>query len=170
MQTSHAVSFTAHLTPLDGPMVHHAIPVPEEVAAQFRQPKGAVRILCSVEGQEEFPCALNPRGEGYVIIASKALIRKHKLHMDVPFHVSIRKDLNDGLLMPEELVEVLDQDEWAAGLFEKLLPGHKRGLFYYIRSAKTIDTRIKRSFEIVEKLKTGTLHVQNQKRDDESAG
>lgn len=145
-------------------MVHHAIPVPEEVAAQFRQPKGAVRILCSVEGKEEFPCALNPRGEGYIIIASKQLIKKHKLSLDAPFMVTIRKDLNDGLLLPEELAEVLAQDEWAMQLFEKLKPGHKRGLIYYIRTAKTIDTRIKRSLDIVERLKAGTLHVQQDEK------
>lgn len=140
-------------------MVHHVIHVPEEVAARFRQAKGPVRILCSIEGQEEFPCALNPRGNNYVIIASKELIRQHRLKPDVSFSVSIRKDLNDGLLLPEELLEVLNQDEWGSQIFDNLLPGRKRGYIYYIRQAKSIDTRIKRAIEIIEKLKKESSHL-----------
>ena len=165
MQSSKAIIFNAYLSPVEGPMVHHVIHVPEEVAAQFRQPKGPVRILCSVEGQEEFPCALNPRGKDYVIIASKELINQHKLKSDVSFSVSIRKDLNDGLLLPEELLEVLNQDDWGNQLFNDLLPGRKRGYIYYIRKAKSIDTRIKRAIEIIEKLK-GTVHLQKARKDD----
>ena len=162
MEIPEQITFSAYLSPVEGPMVHHVIYVPEAVSAKFRQPKGAVRVLCSVAGKEEFPCALNPRGNNYIIIASKALINSHKLSPDVPFTISIRKDTNDGLLLPEELNEVLDQDEWARTLFDKLLPGQKRGLIYYIRSAKSIDTRIKRALEIVDKLKTGRLHIQKK--------
>ncbi len=155
-------AFTASLSPAEGPMIHHLIIVPEEVSAMYRKDKGAVRILCSVEGMEEFPCALNPRGEDYVIMASKQLIRKHHLKEGIPFKVSIRPDLNDGLELPEEFLEVLNQDGHANQLFEALLPGLKRSLLYYIRSAKSTDTRIKRSFQIAEKLKTGQLHVQKK--------
>lgn len=147
-------------------MIHHVIHVPEEVAVHFRQPWGAVRILCSVSGQPEFPCALNPRGKNYIIIASKALIKLHKLQPDISFTVSVRKDPHDGLLLPEELEEVLDQDEWGGSLFNGLLPGHKRGLIYYVRSAKSVDTRIKRALEMIDKLKTGKLHVQKTRQNN----
>ena len=158
METSDTASFTAQLSPVDGPMVHHVIHVPEEICSQFRQPKGSIRILCSIAGKPEFPCALNPRNSGYIIIASKALIKAHQLSPGTPFIVSIRKDVNDGLLMPEELEEVLEQDEWAGSLFDKLLPGHKRGLIYYVRTGQSAETRIKRAFEIAEKLKSGKIH------------
>lgn len=163
MHNNQPISFMAYLTPVDGPMVNHVIIVPQDVSTLFRQPKGAVRVLCSVEGQAEFPCALNPRGADYVIIASKQLIRQHRLKHGVPFRVAIRKDEHNGLLMPEELAEVLCDDAHASQLFEDLAPGHKRGLIYYVRSAKSIDTRIKRSFELAEKLKSGKLHVQSGK-------
>ena len=165
MTSAEPVSFTASLSPIDGPMIHHVIVVPEEVAKLFRQDKGAVRILCSIKGQAEFPCALNPRGKDYMIIASLILIRQHKLLLTVPFPVSIRTDLNNGLLLPEELEEVLEQDDWGKQLFEALLPGKKRGLIYYIRTAKSTDTRIKRALDIIEKLKNGTLHVNKSEKD-----
>jgi hypothetical protein len=111
--------------------------------------------LCSIEGKNEFPCALNPRKEEYIIIVSKALKKEHKLISSKPFRVSIRIDPENGLLLPEELEEVLNQDQWGKRLFEALLPGRKRGYIYYVRNAKSIDTRIKRSLEIILKLKVG---------------
>ena len=162
---SKPVSFTAYLSAIEGPMIHHVIRVPDEVTALFKKEKGAVRVLCSVEDMEEFPCALNPRGEDYVIMASKQLIRKHKLQPDLPFRVSIRPDENDGLELPEEFMEVLNQDEWGEQLFTALLPGRKRSLLYYIRSAKSPDTRIKRSLEIIEKLKSEQLHFQKAQKE-----
>lgn len=163
MQQSASATFTACLTPIDGPMIHHLIIVPQEISAMFRKEKGAVRILCSVEGKDEFLCALNPRGDDYVIMASKQLIKKHGLREGQPFSVSVRTDVNDGLELPEEFLEVLSQDDWGNQLFESLLPGRKRSLLYYIRSAKSTDTRIKRSFEIIEKLKAEKLHFQKNK-------
>ena len=144
-------------------MIHHVIPVPLDVCNHFRESKGAIRILCSIKGQAEFPCALNPRGTRYVIMASKQLIKKHKLIPGVPFVVSIRVDLNDGLELPDELLEVMNQDDHFRSMFNALLPGHKRGLLYYIRSAKSVDTRIKRCLDIAYKMKAGLLSYQQPK-------
>ncbi len=164
MYHSSPVTFSACLSSVEGPMLHHVIIVPADVSAVFRQAKGAVRILCAINGKAEFPCALNPRGIDYVIMASKQLIREHRLQESIPFKVTIRKDIHNGLQMPEELAEVLCDDAYGSELFEALLPGHKRGLIYYIRSAKSMDTRIKRSLELVEKIKRGELHVQKKEQ------
>lgn len=157
------MTFSAYLSPAEGPLLHHVIWVPEEVCIPFRETKGAVRVLCSIGEMEEFPCALNPRDDRYIIMASKQMIRKHRLKEGVPFTVSVRKDENNGLELPEEFLEVLREDEYGARLFEDLLPGRKRSLLYYIRSAKSIDTRIKRSIIILEKLKAEKLHFQKNK-------
>lgn len=147
------ISFNASLEPLDEKMVHHLIVVPDEIAEHFIDGKGAPRILCSVQGNPEFPCALNPRHGRNVIIASKQLIKKNKLTLDRPFKVDIRKDPQNGLGLPEELAEVLEQDPIANRAYDALNDGHKRGLIHYINQAKSIDSRIKRSIEIMEKMK-----------------
>ena len=147
------LSFNVVLEPLDQKMVHHLIAVPDEIAVQFIEGKGAPQILCSIEGSAEFPCALNPRHGRYVIIASKQLIKKNKLAIDVPFKISIRHDPNNGLALPEELAEVLIQDEVGSKVYEALNDSNKRGFIYYVNQAKSIDSRIKRSFEIMEKMK-----------------
>ncbi len=149
-----AVSFNAFLEPVDEIMVHHLIPVPDEIAHQFVKGKRAPRILCSISGNSEFACALNPRHGRYVIIASLQLIKQNRLAVGLPFSVSIRIDPHNGLELPAELAEVLSQDDFANQVFESLNDGHKRGLLYYVRQAKTLDTRIKRSIEIMEKMKT----------------
>lgn len=147
------VTLTVILESLEEKMVHHLIVVPNEIAENFVNGKGAPRILCSVKGDPEFPCALNPRHGRYVIIASKQLIKKNKLLADVPFEISIRHDPDNGLRLPEELEAVLDQDEDAYNAFAELNDGYKRGYIYYISQAKSIDSRIKRALEIVSKLK-----------------
>lgn len=150
------VVFNATLTDPEGPMFSAAICIPIHVAALFRKKKGAIRILCAINGKKEFPCALNPRGNEYFIIVSKALMRECSLTEGLSFEVAIRIDPDNGLLLPEELQEVLNQDEWGSTLFEALQPGQKRGYIHYVRTAKTMDTRIKRSLEIIEKLKRGS--------------
>lgn len=147
------VSLNVVLEPLDEKMVHHLIVVPDEIAKQFVNGKGAPRILCSVEGSAEFPCALNPRHGRHVIIASQQLIKKNKLSLDRPFSIVIRHDPHNGLGLPEELAEVLEQDEVASKAYDALNDGHKRGLIHYINQAKSVDSRVKRSIEIMEKMK-----------------
>lgn len=147
------VTFHVVLESLDEKMVHHLIAVPDEIAENFVIGKSASRIFCSVKGCPEFPCALNPRHGRYVIIASKQLIKKNKLLLDVPFEISIRHDPENGLGRPEELDAVLDQDELAFEAYARLNDGHKRGYIYYINQSKSIDSRIKRALEIVEKIK-----------------
>jgi len=137
------VSFHVVLEPLDEKMVHHLISVPDEIAKTFLNGKGAPRVFCSVKGSPEFPCALNPRHGRYVIIASKQLIKKNRLFVDP----------DNGLGRPEELDEVLDQDEAAFLAYNALNDGHKRGYIYYISQAKSVDSRIKRALEIANKLK-----------------
>ena len=154
-----AVFLNVVLEPIDEKMVHHLIPVPNEIAEKFINGKGAPRIFCSVQNNPEFPCALNPRHGRYVIIASKLLIKQNKLSLGVPFTISIRTDPNNGLGLPEELSEVFDQDELAYKAYNDLNDGEKRGLIYYILQAKSVDSRIKRSLESMIKIKErGTGH------------
>lgn len=147
------VTFPVVLEPIDEKMVHHLIVVPDEIAKSFLNGKGAPRIFCSVKGGPEFACALNPRHGRYVIIASKQLIKKNKLLVEAPFEISIRHDTDNGLSLPEEFNEVLSQDEAASQAYDTLNDGYKRGYIYYVNQAKSVDSRIKRSLEIVEKIK-----------------
>jgi len=161
LPTSTSVTFLAHLEHVDGPMVHHIIMIPDEVAEQFVIGKGSVRILCKIGDKPEFPCALIPRHGRYVVIASLKLIKENNLVLGSTFQMTIRTDPGNGLDLPEEFSEVLAQDELAYQAFLALKDGGKRGYLYYIRQAKSIETRIKRSFEIAEKLKSRKLKAES---------
>ncbi len=153
MKYTDSLSFDVHLEPVEGPMLHHVIVVPDEFSSQFISGKGSARILCKIGDSAEFPCALIPRHNRYVIAASKKLIKDNNLLNGKPFNISIRTDPDNGLELPEELLEVLAQDEFAFQVFNALKDGAKRGYIYYIRQGKSVETRIKRSFEITEKIK-----------------
>jgi len=161
LPSSASVTFLAHLEHVDGPMVHHVIMIPDEVAERFVSGKGSVRILCKIGDKPEFPCALIPRHGRFVIIASLKLIKENNLLLGSTFEMTIRTDPGNGLDLPEEFSEVLAQDEFAYEAFLALKDGGKRGYLYYIRQAKSIETRIKRSFEIAEKLKSRKLKAES---------
>ena len=156
-----SISLHVVLEPTDEKMAHHIIAVPQEIAEKFISGKGAPRIFCAVEASSGFPCALNPRHGRYVIIASKQLIKQNNLTVGIPFKITIRLDPHNGLRLPEELAEVFDQDEIAHKAYNALTDGHKRGLIHYINQAKSVDSRIKRSLEIMEKIKERTNGVNN---------
>lgn len=69
---------------------------------------------------------------------------------------------HEKLEIPEELIEALDQDPEGKSIFESFKIGLQRGLVHYVKSAKQVDTRIKRSLELIHKMKTGQLHVQKE--------
>lgn len=150
---THSVKFQSQLETVEGPMLGHIIPVPEDVAARFKTDKGPARILCSIGGAPEFPCALIPRHGRHILSASLQLIRKHKLTTDQFIDISIRPDPHNGLLLPEEFSEVLLQDEFASRVWEDLKDGDKRGYIHYLSQPKSVDSRIKRALEIAEKIK-----------------
>ena len=134
-------------------MLHHVMHVPKEAVEKFEPFTGPLRIYCKFGNASEFPCALSPRGEGHFIAISKKLMKEAAVAAGQEITVFIRLDEDDGLTLPEELAEVLEQDALGSKLYNALNPGKKRGMIYYISSSKNIDTRIKRSFYMIDKLK-----------------
>ena len=147
------IQFSTIIKPIDGPMLHHVMPVPKDAVEKFAPFAGHLRIYCRFGNAREFPCALSPRGEGHCIAISKKLMKEAVVAAGQEITVFIRPDEDDGLTLPEELAEVLEQDALGSKLYNALNPGKKRGMIYYISSSKNIDTRIKRSFYMIDKLK-----------------
>ena len=73
-------------------------------------------------------------------------------------HATVRKDDSEyGRDMPEELEELLAQDEEAKRLFENAKPVNQRAIIHYIASAKSVQVRIDRSIMMTDRLKTGRI-------------
>lgn len=133
--------------------------VPDEVAAQFVEGRKPARVRCVINGQVHFQCAIRPKGGGgFYINVATALRQQGKLVLGQKLHAAVRKDDSEyGRDMPEELQELLAQDEEAKRLFENAKPVNQRAIIHYIASAKSIQVRIDRSIMMTDRLKAGRI-------------
>lgn len=113
------------------------------------------RVVCTINGQVKYQCALISRGEGiYIIYVNKARMKQLKLKIGDQVQASLVKDDSEyGLPVPEEFLEVMEQDPEAKALWEKLTPGKKRTMLYIIAHPKSSDLKIVRALAIAEHLK-----------------
>ncbi len=128
--------------------------VPEKTAAELIEGSSR-RVLCSINGEPEWQCALLPIGNGaYVISVNKVLQKKLGLKIGGRIEVTLRKDKSKyGLPMPEEFSELMKQDKEAHRLLHSLTPGRLRTLLYIVGKGKDSDQRIERALLIVRHLK-----------------
>lgn len=113
------------------------------------------RVVCTLNEKMEYQCALLPRGNGsFLITVNKKTREKLGIKPGSQVSVSLRKDESEyGLPMPEELEELLKQDEDGNRLFHALTPGKLRTLLYIAGQSKNSDVRLRRALVIVEHLK-----------------
>ena len=131
--------------------------VPQVVAETFVAASGkeGKRVICTLNEKINYQCALLPRGDGsYLITVNKSTQTKLGLKIGSKVNVSLRKDESEyGLPMPEELAEVLAQDEEGSRLLHALTPGKIRTLLYMVGQPKNTDIRLHRALTVVEHLK-----------------
>jgi len=145
--------------------------VPREVAECFvrETPPGArvgpPRMQCTI-GETSFACGLMPLGDGdSQIILSKRLRDVLGLVVGSAVRATLTPDTSDyGLPMPEELAEVLAQEEAGAQAFEALTPGRKRGILSMVARHKTSDRRIAHALAIVRAVTEGVTDLKQLAR------
>jgi hypothetical protein len=156
--TPSPVEFEATLVASESKIYQTHIIVPPEIAAAYKQNdvKRVVASLSSASGEVEYQCGLIPRGGGKTaIMVNKDIRAKLKIDNGSPVFVRLRKDDSEyGLEMPEELAELLRQDDEGDRLFHALTPGKRRTLLYIVASVKSSARRIERAIRIVEHLKS----------------
>ena len=134
----------------------HYVMVDAATANKFLK-NGNKRVLCTLNGEQEFHAALMPKKEGghYINIGS-AICKKLKIKLGSTVRVSLRADETPYQFdMPEEFEEVLASDPAAGKVFRELSEGNQRGLIYLVTQVKSPDKRIERAFKIASKLKAG---------------
>ena len=127
------------------------------------------RVVCLLNEKIEYQCALLPRGDGsFLIMVNKRTRDKLGLQPGYKLTAKLRRDESEyGLPMPEELAELLRQDEQGNRLFHALTPGKLRTLLYIAGQPKTSDTRLRRALAIVEHLKTNDGKINYRQLNDE---
>ncbi|RYZ55473.1 MAG: DUF1905 domain-containing protein [Sphingobacteriales bacterium] len=149
-------SFTAPLMRMEGKGAWYYVPYPGDVEKEFGT-KGSVRILGTYNGVS-MDRALIPRGDGtHHIILSLEMRKKAGLRLGN--EVTIRFKLNedpDALIIPPELEEAFELDPFSREVFDRQTPGYRRGIIYWLDSAKRAETREQRAAEILRRLSTGS--------------
>ncbi len=114
------------------------------------------RLLCSVNGFEEFHCGLVAFGEGrgYISINKKRL-KMFGAALGAEVTLELRHDHSKyGMEMPEELEALLEQEPEGAKLFDALSDGKKRYIIHYVGSVKSSQLKIDRAIMLINNLKT----------------
>jgi len=132
---------------------YFSIPVIKDIAAEFME--NDRRVLCSINGEENFHAALMPDGKGdFFINLNKERRKKLGITVGEPISVLLTKDESKyGMPMPEEFGELLAMDDEGSEFFHALTPGKQRNLLHIIGKPKSSDIRLKKAIVVNEHLK-----------------
>ena len=129
----------------------HYITVPQDIAHALSD-TFPCRVMCTMNNFT-FHAGIVKRGlDGYVIQMGRKTVKSCTIAFDQDVEVIVTPDLTEyGYELPEEMVELLLQDDVGRDNWEALNPGHQRSLLHYVCSTKNPDLRIKRSILILQR-------------------
>lgn len=112
------------------------------------------RVICLADGHLEFSAAVMALGEGkgYLMLNGKRLKALKKREGDSVSLILKTDDSEYGMPMPDELQEILDQDEEIRTHFEALTPGKKRTILHYIGMVKNSELRLEKAIRFINNL------------------
>lgn len=148
------IQFNTHIALLQHLPGMHYLEVPQEVVQQLGTLK--IRLHCTVNQALTFQCGLMALGEGKAYIS---ISKKRMQQLDVSLHdtvaVTLEKDDSAyGTEMPEELEELLHQDEEGNRRFQLLKPSMQRYTLNHVSAVKSPQLRVDRAITLIENLKT----------------
>jgi len=153
MSATHSFNSTIQLFE-DNLWFYHFL-IPPKVASYFLSLPSSRRVLCKINGNTAFNCALMPDGLGEYFINLPQKTRNEldlKKHQEL--HVTLEADTSEyGMPMPEELREMLHQDPEGNAAFMALTPGKQRNLIYIVNNVKSNAIKMRRAFVIVTHLR-----------------
>lgn len=159
--------FTTYLTPppQQGMFHYPHMDIPEEIAAPLLGESNKVRVIMHFSNGVSIHRALKRNKNGETLITlGKSTLKQAKIDPQQAITLFLEIDNTEfGFEVPEEFAEVLRQDPEGEKAFLDLKPGMRRSFLHYIVSAKTVDTRIKRSLKLIDNLKQGILSAGNHR-------
>jgi len=137
-------------------MRSHYIPLPLAVNHALADVR---RVECVINGHSVNRGIISFGDGERGLIVGQDLLRSLGARLGDLVTVSLWPDpAPDRVDLPEEFEAVLAQDEEAAERFRSMSPGKQRSLASYVTGAKRTETRLRRAFELAEKLRTHTLY------------
>lgn len=154
--------FAAELERFEGKGAWFYILYPHSVEEEFGT-KGRLRVLGSMNkiGGKiiDVDRALIPQGDGTHVFILGGELRKQLGvvlgdTVEMAFHVNPDQDAID---VPEELEIALEMEPELKAIYDRQTTGMKRGMAYWVNSAKRPETRAKRAAEIMRRIASGEL-------------
>lgn len=148
-----AINFKSKIYKLEH-LAGHYIDIPSTVVKKA----GGVakqRFVCTVNKTMTWKCGLvaHKAGGAYILLNKKQM-QMGSFNVGQTVNVSLQKDTSQyGMDVPAELKEVLSQDEIGKERFDKLVPGKRRYIIYYVNQVKSSDLRIERAVRLIMNLK-----------------
>lgn len=160
--------FTTYLTPpAQSGMFHYPhMDIPAEIADPLLGENNKARVIMHFENGVSLHRALKRNKNGETLInLGKSTLKQAKINPEDEVTLYLELDETEfGYELPEEFKEVLRQDPEGEKAFLELKPGLQRSFLHYIVSAKTVDTRIKRSLKLIDNLKQGIISAGNHRQ------
>ncbi|MFT4567364.1 MAG: hypothetical protein ACI9FN_002330 [Saprospiraceae bacterium] len=147
-------TFKGTLAKNDDHLYNYHIVVPQEIVLLLKENK-IDRFLCSLNTGKDFHASLIPAGnDEYFIKINKEIRQQYGLNTGTICSLSITEDNSEyGIPMPDEMSELLNQDNEGNIFFHNLTPGKQRGLLFLVNKVKSTAVRIDKSLIILEHLK-----------------
>ena len=159
-------SFIGSIEEYEGIFRLYAIFLPATILSKLPQ-KGRYRTKGTMNGIPFNLAVLSAKEKGKYFMISSLFKKQLNANIGEPIPIEFTLASYTDLEIPEELLSALEQDEEANDLFKAFTIGIQRSLVHYVSSAKSIETRIKRSLELLHKIKTKQLSIQkNTKKTD----
>lgn len=134
-------------------LFRYYIPVTKEQGDPFVDGDNR-RILCSINGNEPYQCALMHMDGGFYILVNNQIRNKLGLKEGDKISVSIEKDHSEfGHEVPESFEALLEQDEEGRKYFESLTKGNQRSLIYVVKKVKNVDSQIAKGLAMMQHLR-----------------
>jgi hypothetical protein len=149
------MEFISHVEELNSNLWKYHAVVPYKISKALLNGSKDRRVICTINGEHTFQCALMPKGDGsYFIMLNKSIRQKLQLNTGSKVTMTLTKDDSEfGMEIPEEMSASLESDPEAEGIFKSLTPGKQRALIYMVNSVKNSQKKIKKSLVILTHLK-----------------
>ncbi len=131
----------------------HYITIPKDIGEKFIEGENR-RVLCSVNGSENYQLALMPRTEDYFLLINEQRRKKLGIEEGDEVNVTLEKDTSEfGHNVPESFTALLSQDEEGRAIFEALPMSKQRSLVYVVGKVKNVESQIAKGLAIMHHLK-----------------
>ena len=156
MAASKVFKFTGVIECMTSNVYGLHIKVPSKIANALLQERDRVVIrLTSIHSSETWQAGLLSMGNNQrYLLMSRERCKKLKLKLDDEVAIALSPDQSKyGIALPEEMEELLRQDEKGSTQFHSLTIGKQRSLLHIIGKPKNPSLRLQKAITVLEYLK-----------------